>query len=63
MMKIYMQVTKDEYELPLAVATNPAELSRITGKSIGAIQRAISRHRQGIKSGFVKVVIDDTEEF
>lgn len=32
MRTIYMQVTNDKYELPIAIADSVAELSRITGK-------------------------------
>lgn len=62
-MCVYMKVTKDKYELPLAVADSPAELAAMTGDSIKTIWSAVSRakHRSNPKyknHRFLKVEID-----
>ena len=44
-MCVYMKVTKDEFELPLAVADSPAELAAMTGDSINTIYSAVSREK------------------
>lgn len=58
---IYMKVTRDKYELPLAVADSPANLARILGlKNANKINSAISHSiHEGRKSVYVKVVIDE----
>ena len=46
----WMIVTADELELPLVVADSAAELSRMTGRSIGAIRKGEhkGRNRGGV---------------
>lgn len=46
-MCVYMKVTKDEFELPLAVADTPTELARITGDNLGTINSTLSRAKTG----------------
>lgn len=46
-MKLYLMVTDDKYELPIAVATNVNELSRMSGKSVNTIRSAISHKKAG----------------
>lgn len=57
---IWMKVTKDKFEFPLAMASTATELARMTGTHRTTIHRAISKR----KSGFVKVVIytEDNEK-
>lgn len=57
---VYMQVTHDKYELPLAVADTVVELARICGVSENAIYRTVASGgcRDGFKK-YVKVRIDD----
>lgn len=63
-MNIWMMVTRDKYELPLAVADTARELSEITGYGIGSILNGA----HGIKTGrykssmFRNVKVDDTDE-
>lgn len=38
---LYMEVTRDKYELPVAVADSPAELGRMIGKSRKTISKEI----------------------
>ena len=63
-MILYMKVTRDEYELPLAVADSVEELSRMTGSTEGSIWSTLSHQKTGrIKSGsFKRIEIGDGEE-
>lgn len=47
-MKLYLCVTRDKYELPVAVADSPKELAEMRGVSNTTILSAISH----VKSGF-----------
>lgn len=58
-MTLYMLVSKDELELPLAVADSPAELARMIGASSNSIKSAISKSkRKGTKSQYKKVEVE-----
>lgn len=68
--QMYMMVTKDEYELPLAFADTPAELARMLGLQSGSvIQSAIQKskvrkpkkRKEAASSQYVKVVFDDDD--
>lgn len=54
-MKLYMKTTKDEYELPEAVADSVHELSKMIGLTQGTVASLMSRKAKG----FYKVVIDE----
>lgn len=60
-MIIWMEVTKDEYELPIFIADNLDELAKKSGTSSNCISSTISHFNKGTlkKSKFKKVVIDD----
>lgn len=58
-MKIYMLVTQDELELPLIVADSLGELAEKCGCTKNAISSGISYKKNGGKSRFVKVVVED----
>lgn len=60
-MKVYMCVTDDEYELPIAVADTQRELARMLGVKEGTIRRALCLLRQGKykTSIYREVEIDD----
>ena len=62
-MTIYMMVTNDKYELPLAVADTPKELAEMIGKNVNAIYKAIGRRRSGEtkRSIYQKVEIKENE--
>lgn len=47
-MTLYMAVTADEYELPIAVCDLPATLSRKLGRSVESVTQELSRMRRGI---------------
>lgn len=60
---VYIMVTKDEYELPLAIANSAEELARIVGTTKIAVHSGASRFaRKGVWSRFRKVVIPDDDE-
>lgn len=61
-MIIWMKVTDDEYELPVAVAPTRSELARKLGIKTNSIATAIYRAKKtGHRQIFVEVVIDDDE--
>lgn len=57
-MKLYMKVTKDKYELPLAVAESAGELAALTGVDKNVILSSISHKRRQWK----KVIVEDEDE-
>ena len=56
-MTLYLKVTKDKYELPVAVADSKKELARILGLYPSGLYRAF-RHGQG-NSCYVEVEVED----
>lgn len=64
MSKVYMAVSKDEYELPYAVADSQAELARMLGVDPQSIRKAFFaiRHGRCIKTRYREVEIDDGED-
>ena len=55
-MTLYMLVTKDKYELPLAVAESATELAKMISVSRNRILSAISHaEKNGYRSIYVKV--------
>ncbi len=63
-MVIWMEVTKDKYELPVAVADDAYKLAELTGASVNNIRTTASRHKSGKQkhSRFVKVEIMEENE-
>lgn len=63
-MKIYMQVTADEYELPMLVEDNLEEFCRKLGMSEIACMQHIYRKSNGRVKGFriVRTDVDEDEE-
>ncbi len=45
--KLYLKVTTDKYELPLAVAESPRELAMMCGTTANCVMSAISHHHKG----------------
>ena len=60
---VWMMVTMDKYELPIAVADSAAELARIVGTSKNSIDSAVSRYYSGkIKtSSYRRIRISEDE--
>lgn len=62
-MTVWMMVTRDKYELPVAVAGSLKELSRITGSSAKSISSGCSRYKSGVNKGiFRKVEIEEDND-
>lgn len=57
-MKLYLKVTKDKYELPLAVADSPEELAIMVGTTPKNVLSCISKKYPTWK----KVIVDDEED-
>ena len=49
-MYIWMMVTRDKYELPLAIADTARELAKLTGYHVGSIVTGAN----GVKNGKLK---------
>ena len=63
-MTIYMEVTQDKYELPLALADSPGELAKIVKCTANNVSSCVSKRKSGIyKSGrFIAVKVKDEQE-
>lgn len=57
-MYVYMEVSKDKYELPLAIADTPGELAKICCTTSSNVLSCIY-HK---KKRFVKVKIEEDED-
>lgn len=57
---VYMQITNDKYELPLAVADTVEELAQMRGVKKDSIYSIMShfRHGKNNKCQYIKVVFD-----
>lgn len=60
-MTVWILVTKDEFELPVAIADTAKELARICGVSNRTVISGALRSKSGKvkKSRYIKVEIDD----
>ncbi len=63
-MVIWMEVTRDRYELPVAVADTARELAEIVGvKKQGICKAVMKARRNEVKRvRFVKVEVEDEEK-
>ena len=63
-MIVYAKVTRDEYELPIAIADSVPELAKITGATVNSIYTNITHQKRGqIKNGsYKRIDIGDAEE-
>lgn len=61
MSNVWMKVSKDRLELPLAIADTAGELAKICNTSPGCIMSIVSKSKKGIikNPGFVKIEIED----
>ena len=57
-MKLYMYVTKDEFELPIAVADTPKELALMVGTTANSVKSAISHHHPG----WIRIETEEAED-
>lgn len=60
-LKLYLEVTQDEYQLPIVVASSIPELARKTGWSVQRIWAYLNHVKHGNikKPKFIQVVLDD----
>ena len=63
-MTVYMEVTQDPLELPLAVAETARELADMTGVKVDAVYQSISRRQRGERkrTRFIRVTVDEDEK-
>jgi len=63
-MYLWLWVTKDKYQLPIAVACSSRELAMITGRNLNTIQSSVSRWESGKlkKSSYVRVWVDKEDD-
>lgn len=56
---VWMKVSSDQYELPVAVANTAVELAGICGVTVSAIYQQMSRVRHGVLKScpYVKVTL------
>ena len=60
MRPVYMEVTKDRYELPLAVSDSPYELARMRNVTVYPILQACKlEYQEKRKTKYRKVGIDE----
>lgn len=62
-MKIWMKVTQDEFELPLAVANTSYELAKICGTTANNVRSTVAKGKSGIikNPSFVMVEVKEGE--
>ena len=61
-MTLWMKVTLDEYELPLAVARSARELARCIDVSQSTVSSVVSNaKKRGGRCCYVKVEVDDDD--
>jgi hypothetical protein len=58
MQKLYVKTTKDDLELPIAVADSPSELARMLGTTRGTVESSISKHHKG----WHRIIIEEENE-
>lgn len=61
-MTLYMKVSQDEFELPLAVAVTVKELSEMTGKNYKDLNSIFSRIRNGKKNSKIYKIVEVEED-
>lgn len=62
MKKLYVKVTQDAYELPVAVADSMAELARMVGVHQSAISQAYKKIRNGEYRGSIYKIVEVDDE-
>lgn len=63
--KVYMAVTNDRYELPIAVADRVTELAAMLGKTRMSVSQVMFRQRKGVlpkgEIKYVEVILNDDQ--
>ena len=62
--QVYMEVTKDKFELPIVVADSAYELARLCGVTPSAVMHSVSTSskRQIKNSKYKRVWVSDSDE-
>lgn len=56
----YMEITRDKYELPVAVAESMTELANMCGVKVSTICHSVNRkNKQKVPHKYVRVLMDD----
>ena len=50
-MTLYMAVTPDKYELPIAVEVNLEDIAELFGMSVNSVASSIAKNRSGKRKG------------
>lgn len=58
---LWMQITKDKYELPIAVADSAGQLAQITGENKSNIKTQAMRAMQGSSTSFIRIELEENE--
>lgn len=62
-MYVWMEISQDEYELPLAIAENAQELAKKCGASLSTVKSSASRAKHGKQDhGFCRFLQVELEE-
>lgn len=61
-MRIFMEVTMDEYQLPVAVADSPIKLAEIVGTTSQTIRSSAYHYRKGKRQRYISVDVEDDME-
>lgn len=61
-MKLWLCVTQDEYELPMAVADGATELAKMLGTTVDSITSAAWKARKGKKTKYRTVDVNENED-
>ena len=69
-MTLWMEVTRDEYELPIAVSTSVKELAELRKTTPGAIRSAMNKYKKRMETNkkkkplcrYVKVEIEEDDD-
>lgn len=61
-MTLYLRVTNDKYELPVAVADSKAELARMVGVHQSALTHALKDAREGKHKRTVYKIVEVEDE-
>ena len=59
--KVYMEVTRDRYSLPIAVADTPTELAKMRGVKVQQVYQALKNESKLKKPRFVRVDVEEEE--
>lgn len=62
-MYVYMKVTRDKFELPVAIADSPKELAKMVGSTANTINSAVNKYERGVHktSKYIRVKIEECE--